>query len=179
MPKVVRHTSKDRPWLLAMDLDGALWDHLDISSVDPPYTPIGPGRIMGRDGTIVTLFPEAVEFIVWCRSNGAITCTLSWNHTHYAMEALEKLGIIYLFDYHETEFSPAKDQRLLHLLETLRRNHIVIPPERVVYVDDRDIHIEDIRRNVGNILFIHIWKDVKNYTVARSIIKKSVLGGEA
>ena len=166
---------KNDPWLLMMDLDGTVWDHLDISSVRPPYRVAGPGRIENQDGIVITVFPAAIEFIRWCRSNGAITCTLSWNHREYVMEALEKLGIMDLFDYHETEFSPAKDQRILHLLDVLRNKGITISPDRIVYVDDRDIHMDDIRQNVGNIVFLHIWKGVRNYEEARAIIRKNII----
>jgi len=27
----------NKTWLLAMDLDGTVWDHLDISKVELPY----------------------------------------------------------------------------------------------------------------------------------------------
>ena len=91
------------------------------------------------------------------------------------MEALEKLGIMDLFDYHETEFSPAKDQRILHLLDVLREKGTTISPDRIVYVDDRDIHMDDIRQNVGNIVFLHIWKEVRNYEEARAIIRKNII----
>ena len=167
---------KTEPWLLMMDLDGTVWDHLDISSVKPPYHTAGPGKIQNQEGTVITVFPEALEFIRWCGSNGATTCTLSWNHREYVMEALEKLGIMELFDYHETEFSPAKDQRILHLLDVLRQKGTTVTPERIVYVDDRDIHMDDIRRNVGNILFLHIWKEVRNYEEARAIIRNRIIG---
>ncbi len=164
------------PWLLMMDLDGTVWDHLDISSVAPPYHTAGPGRIENSDGIAVTVYPEAIDFIRWCRERGAITCTLSWNHRHYVMEALEKLGIMDLFDYHETEFSPAKDQRILHLLDILRKKGTPVEPERIVYVDDRDIHMDDIRRNVGNVIFLHIWKEVRNYDEAKKIVMRRIIG---
>lgn len=175
--QVERHRKKGKtePWLLMMDLDGTVWDHLDISSVKPPYHSAGPGKIENVDGTVISVFPEALDFIRWCRFRGAITCTLSWNYRDYVMEAIEKLGIMELFDYHETEFSPAKDQRILHLVNTLREKGIVIPPHRIVYVDDRDIHIDDIRRNVGSIVFLHIWKDVRNYGEAREIIREKII----
>lgn len=92
------------------------------------------------------------------------------------MEALEKLRIMELFDYHETEFSPAKDRRILHLLDVLRKRGITASPDRIVYVDDRDIHMDDIRRNVGNIAFLHIWKEVRDYGEARAIIRSRIMG---
>ena len=173
MPELKHESVK--PWLLMMDLDGTVWDHLDISSVVPPYNLVQNGSISNVQGIRINVFPQAVSFIEWARRHGAITCTLSWNYTDYVMQALSVLGLIGLFDYHETEFSPDKDRRIIHLLEILKAKGIEIPPERIVYVDDRDIHISDIRRNVGNVLFIHIWKSVRDYSEAKRLIEENLL----
>ena len=53
------------PWLLATDIDGTLWDHLDISTVAPPYFEDGRGRLRSADGTRVQLIPEAIDFVRW------------------------------------------------------------------------------------------------------------------
>jgi magnesium-dependent phosphatase-1 len=164
-----------RPWILAMDLDGTVWDHLNISGVNPPYKRLDPKRIGNADNVTITLFQEAVDFIKWARENGAITTTLSWNRKDYAQEALETFGICNLFDYNSTDHTPDKDQRLLRLINLLNEQGIDIPVQRVVYVDDRDLHMEAINKNIGNIVFINIWKTTKNYTEAMEIVKKKIL----
>ena len=45
--------SEGGPWLLATDIDGTLWDHLDISAVALPYFPDGEGGLRSGDGTKV------------------------------------------------------------------------------------------------------------------------------
>ena len=40
------------------------------------------------------------------------------------------------------------------LKEISRRLGVEVSPCEVVYVDDRDIHLEEIRRLVGDIIFI-------------------------
>jgi magnesium-dependent phosphatase-1 len=164
-----------RPWILAMDLDGTVWNHLNISGVEPPYTKIDATSIKNRDNIKITLFEEAVKFIKWARENGAITTTLSWNRRDYVDEALETFGIAGLFDYSSTDHTPDKDQRLLRLINTLDRIGIYIPVDRVVYVDDRDIHMEAIKKNVGNIVFINIWKSAKDYSDACRIVRERIL----
>lgn len=164
------------PWLLFMDLDGTMWDHLDISSVDPPYRLVEPGVIVGGDGVRIKLYPQAVEFVEWARRNGAITCTLSWNHPGHALGALRAFGIAGLFDHHEIEYSPHKYMGIRRLLGVLGERGVVVSPERIVYVDDRDIHIDEIYREVGRVLFIHIWKQVRDYEEAKRLVEQRVLG---
>jgi magnesium-dependent phosphatase-1 len=163
--------------LLATDIDGTLWDTLDISLVAPPYSPDGEGRLRSADGTTVRLIPEAIDFVKWCRSNGAKVTSLSWNIPERVFPAIEVLGISDLFDFHATEYTDAKHERLFDLLAELRRRGIIIPPNRVVYVDDRDIHIESIRKKVGDVVWIHIWKEVPDYKAARRIVMEKILGG--
>jgi len=167
--------SPAKPWLLATDIDGTLWDTLDISLVAPPYFAEGKGRLRSADGTIVRLIPEAINFVKWCRRNGAKVTSLSWNIPERVFPAIEVLGISDLFDFHATEYTDAKHERLFDLLAKLRRLGIIIPPHRVVYVDDRDIHIENIRKKVGDVVWIHIWKEVPDYNAAKSVVRKKIL----
>jgi len=163
------------PWLLATDIDGTLWDTLDISLVAPPYFNDGEGRLRSADGTIVRLIPEAIDFVKWCKRNGAKVTSLSWNIPERVFPAIGVLGISGLFDFHATEYTDAKHERLFDLLAELRRRGIIIPSRRVVYVDDRDIHIESIRKKVGDVVWIHIWKEVPDYKAAKRIVKKKIL----
>ena len=166
-----------RPWLLATDIDGTLWDTLDISLVAPPYFADSKGRLRSADGTIVRLIPEAIDFVKWCRRNGAKVTSLSWNIPERVSPAIKVLGVSDLFDFHATEYTDAKHERLYDLLNKLRERGIIIPPERVVYVDDRDIHIESIRKKVGDVVWIHIWKEVPDYDAAKGVVRKKILEG--
>jgi len=167
--------SEGKVWLLAIDLDGTIWDHLDISLVYPPYKKEGDGVLTNDKGEKVRLNKEAVEFIKWAKQNGAIVASLSWNKPDHVFKALDTFGISDLFDYHATEYTDEKDRRLLELLRRLSTNGIKIPICNVVYVDDRDIHIEDIRKNVGDVLFIHIWNKISDFSEARKVIKDKLL----
>jgi len=158
-----------------MDLDGTLWDHLNISGVNPPYMRIDELSIKNNDNVIITVYKSALDFMKWAKSNGAIITSLSWNRTDYVNEALAKLGISELFDYNSTDYTPDKDKRLLKLIEELKMSGIDIKPEMIVYVDDRDIHMEAIKKNIGNIIFINIWKDIKNYDDAKKIVEEKIL----
>jgi len=108
--------------------------------------------------------------------NGAIVTSLSWNIPENAVEALKTLGIYGIFDYHLIEYHPDKYKMLMKLLNELEIKGIKISAENIVYVDDRDIHINDIKKNIGNVLFIHMWKDAKSYEDAKKIIMEKIIG---
>ena len=163
--------------MLATDIDGTLWDTLDISLVAPPYFADGKGRLRSADGTIVRLIPEAIDFVRWCRKNGAKVTSLSWNIPERVFSAIVVLGISDLFDFHATEYTDAKHERLFDLLGKLRRSGTLIPPQRVVYVDDRDLHIGSIRKKVGDVVWIHIWKEVPDYDSAKKVVRAKILRG--
>ncbi len=160
-----------------MDLDGTMWDNLDISAVPLPYLPDGEGQIANPSGVRVKAFPEAVSFVKWARASGATTATLSWNERKNALEALKRLDLEYLFDYDGIDPEPDKFNRAIRIMREIRSRGTAIAPERVVYVDDRDIHLEDMYRHVGKILFIHIWKEIRNFDAAKRLISVSLVLG--
>ncbi len=161
-------------WLLAMDLDGTLWDHLDITAVKPPYRYIGNNTIINDENIKIRLNLDAVNFILWCRENGAYVTSLSWNKPENALEAIKAFGIEHLFDFHAIEYVEDKSIYLKKVLDKLRNMNVNIAPERIVYVDDRDIHINKIREKIGNVVFIHIWKEVKDFKEAKEIVKRII-----
>jgi magnesium-dependent phosphatase-1 len=175
---MARKKDNEKEWLLAIDLDGTIWDHLDISLVNPPYRKEREGVLINEEGERVRLNKDAIEFIKWARKNGAIVASLSWNKPDHVFRALDVFGISNLFDYHATEYTAEKDKRLLELIRSLNLKSIKIPSYRIVYIDDRDIHIDDIRRNVGDVLFIHIWKEVNDFSEAKKMIQEKLLDSQ-
>ena len=143
-------------WLLLVDLDGTLWDHEDISLLSPPFKQIAPGVIADKFGVKVKLNKDMIKFVEWARSNGAITSTLSWNLFDKAYAALKTFNVTELFDYITIEDTYRKDKMIKKLLDVIRDKHgIDIPAKYIVYIDDRDIHIDDIYKNIGKVFFIH------------------------
>ncbi len=142
-------------WLLLVDLDGTLWDHEDISLLTPPFKQIAPGIIIDKFGVKVKLNKDMIKFIEWARNNGAITSTLSWNIFDKAYAALKAFNVTELFDYITIEDTYRKDKMIKKLLHVIRKNHgLDIPTKYIVYIDDRDIHIDDIYENIGKVFFI-------------------------
>ena len=142
-------------WLLLVDLDGVLWDHLDISILDPPFRRVSSMKIIDSNGVEVNLNRDILEYIKWCRDRGAITSTLSWNIYWKALEALRAFRVVDLFDYLMIEYTDRKDLMLRRLLEMIKGDMgLVIGVDRIIYIDDRDIHIDQIYSTVGRVNFI-------------------------
>ncbi len=159
-------------WLLLIDLDGTLWDHLDISSLKPPFKKIGEGKIRDIDGVEVTLNRDIVDLVKWARRNGAITSTLSWNIPWKAYKAIETFSIMSIFDYITVMNSDRKDEMIKDLLNKLREMGILIDICRIVYIDDRDIHIKEIYKNIGKIFFLQYGRDFSGFEDGRERILK-------
>ncbi len=157
-------------WLLLMDLDGTLWDHLDISSLKPPFKQIDSETIRDSNNIVVKLKLDMIEFIKWARKNGALVSTLSWNDPFIAYQAIKTFGLLELFDYLAIENTPRKDKVLNDLLSILRRNGMTFKECEIVYIDDRDIHIEEIYRSIGKIQFYKVNKDFKNIDELKGLI---------
>jgi len=136
--------------LVAIDLDGTLWDHLNVSELRPPLRRVGGDSLADSAGVVVTVRRGIREFLGELRGmEGIILSTLSWNNPRIAVEALRTLSLDEYFDYLVVEDHPHKDKMLLKLLKKLSENGVRIPPECIVYLDDRDIHVEDIWRSIG------------------------------
>ncbi len=162
-------------WLLLVDLDGTLWDHLNISELEPPFRRINDLQIADRNGVKVTLKKDMVELVKWARENNGVISTLSWNYWDKAIEALRAFGLLDLFDYHAIEYHPDKHLMLERLLNRIKSDTgMSFKLCRIVYIDDRTIHIEKIYERIGKIIFLQAWIDFRNFEEAKYKIIRSL-----
>jgi len=162
-------------WLVCVDLDGTLWDCPDVSKLRLPFYKISDESFRDSEGTIVSLIPGAKLFLEELKNHdNFITSTLSWNEYEKAYEALRLLQLVKYFDYIVIENHPRKDLMLLKLMRIIEREHgIKIKPNNIVYIDDRDIHIKDIKDNIGEeVMFIQIWKDSVDFYKLIEVVKE-------
>ncbi len=161
--------------VLFIDLDGTIWSHLDASSLTPPFRRISADVIEDSAGVKVRLLQGVREFLAGVRGLGIIIASLSWNNPVKALEAIKAFGINHLFDAHYIEPHPHKGEVMAYaLMDLSEKLNTKLGPENVVYIDDRDIHIKEIREKVGDVLFLHAWKDFKDFSEAYNIIKQYV-----
>jgi len=147
------------PYVVFIDLDGTIWDHEDISQTTPPYTCNGDVLVDSK-GTVVKLHSGVRSFIALLKNAGLKIFTLSWNDPAKALRALECLGLKNLFDGHAISNHPHKH---LEMLKVLRALEVPVKPCQVIYIDDRDIHVSEIVKSVGDVWFIHMWRHVHSF----------------
>ena len=140
-----------------------MWDHEDISTLTPPFKRTEKHAIIDEDGVEVKLFGEMLDLIDWAKNNGGIVSSVSWNIPAIAKRALIAFGVYDLFDYHVIEPHPRKDLMIRKLLWRLKvKENITVQPKDIFYIDDRELHINDIYENIGKINFYRAWKDFSN-----------------
>jgi magnesium-dependent phosphatase-1 len=156
------------PRILFLDLDGTVWESRDISSLEPPFKR-HENMLVDSRGRKTRMFEGIEEFLANLKSEGLKIYSLSWNNPLNALAALRALGIDKYFDGHYIEPHPRKGIVMRKALEDIGNHY---SPREIVYIDDRDIHIEEIRELVGEVCFIQMWKDVSDFrTLLHNILK--------
>ncbi len=148
-----------------LDLDGTVWDHSDISSLIPPFRVVDDDVIKDRAGVEVRLRVGVREFLRFVRDLGLVVAALSWNDPEIALEALKAFKLVNYFDRLYIEPHPHKGLVMLKAIKELG-----VEPEEVIYVDDRDIHLGEVRELVGNVKFIQFGKDVSGFKELKELI---------
>ncbi len=144
--------------LLILDLDGTLWDHEDASRLTPPYEFHGD-YLVDSTGEELHLFPGVREFLKWAGGRFILSIA-SWNVEERVRPILEGFGLWDYFIFPKIENHPNKADMIARTLKELELSGYNV--EEVIYVDDRDIHIEDVKTTVPSIQFIHMWRDAKS-----------------
>jgi magnesium-dependent phosphatase-1 len=164
----------DQCVVVFIDLDGTLWDHYDVSILKTPFTKVSELEFIDSNGVVVRVYKLALEVLKYAIRRGFIVSTLSWNDPVKALQALRILGLEELFHYHAIENHPNKAlmaQRVLRMIEErgLCRNNVV-----VIYIDDRELHLEDMKRAFRNLLYIKAWESCKNIGDCVELIERYI-----
>lgn len=153
--------------LLVLDLDGTLWDHYDASRLIPPFTRDG-NEVTDAYGNKLRLFDGVLEFLEWARSRFLLSVA-SWNIEEFVRPILEEFGIWEYFVFPKIEYHPNKADMILRTLKQLESEGYKI--SEVIYVDDRTIHLEDVKKSIPNLRFIHMWVDVKSFEELKELLE--------
>ncbi len=154
--------------LLVLDLDGTLWDHEDASRLVPPYEFHGD-CVVDAFGERLCLFPGVREFLEWASGRFLLTIA-SWNVEERVRPILEGFGLWDYFLFPKIEGHPNKADMIMRTLEELAS--IGYNMEDVIYVNDRDIHVDDIKMTLPEVDFVHMWVDVKSFEELRELLER-------
>lgn len=154
--------------LLILDLDKTLWNHYDASQLVPPFRVHG-NELTDSLGNKLKLFDGVVEFLEWARERFILSIA-SWNVGELVRPILEEFNIWDYFVFPKIENHPDKADMISRTIQELKSVGYEI--EEVIYVDDRTIHLDEIKKKIPNIRFIHMWEDVKSFEeLKESLIK--------
>ncbi|WP_051400989.1 magnesium-dependent phosphatase-1 [Desulfurococcus amylolyticus] len=124
----------DQCIILFMDLDGTLWDHDDISVLNPPFKRVSELEFTDSLGEKVRLNTVAIEILRYALSHGFITSTLSWNMPEKTLEALKVMEVDKLFHYNAIEYHPDKASMALKILRSLREKSRCLGGASIIYI---------------------------------------------
>ncbi|WP_456423358.1 magnesium-dependent phosphatase-1 [Thermococcus sp.] len=145
--------------LLVLDLDGTLWNHGDASRLSPPYRFSGD-CLFDSKGERLCLFPGVREFLEWAKGKFILSIA-SWNVEEIVKPILEGFGLWDYFLFPKIETHPDKGDMILRTVRDLENAGYTVGD--VIYVDDRDIHIDGVKSVFPSIRFIRMWDDVKSF----------------
>ena len=154
--------------LLVLDLDGMLWDHEDASRLVPPYE-FHDDCLTDAHGEELYLFPGVREFLEWASWRFLLTIA-SWNVKERVRPILEGFGLWDYFTFPKIEGHPSKADMIRRTLEELAS--IGYNVEDIIYVDDRNIHIDEVRMTLPEVDFVHMWVDVKSFEELRELLER-------
>ncbi|NJE76399.1 magnesium-dependent phosphatase-1 [Thermococcus sp. ES12] len=154
--------------LLVLDLDGTLWDHPDASRLSPLYEFHGD-YLVDSNGQKLRLFPGVREFLEWA-SGRFILSIASWNIEERVRPILEGFSLWDYFLFPKIENHPNKADMIRTTIGELQSTGYDV--DGVIYVDDRTLHVEDVRKALPNLKFIHMWVDAKSFEELRELLER-------
>jgi magnesium-dependent phosphatase-1 len=147
--------------LVILDGDGVLWDHQDLSALSLPFRLIKRDTIVDTDGEKVHLLRGVRELLRALVERGIIVTLATWNKPEHVTQALQLFKVNEYFRVVEAHFHPDKHLMIKGILKKLMNEGITLEPNQILYVDDRTVHIADVRREIGDVHFLQMHVDVK------------------
>ena len=135
--------------LVIFDCDRTLWDHANVSELVPPFRRVDGEAVEDAGGVRVRLFPGARDVLEALRERRILISVASWNRPEPVFAIFDLLGLRGYFTRPKVEFHPYKEKTIRALLDELAADGTILRPEDVLFVDDRAVHLERVRRFIG------------------------------
>ena len=147
--------------LVILDGDGVLWDHPDLSALVLPFKRVSQDVIVDSMGEKVRLTREMRNLLKELVKRGIVVALATWNKPTHVTQALQLLDIDTYFRVVESKFHPRKHIMIRNILKKLAEEGFKLKSDQILYVDDRRVHLADIRKEIGNIHFLQMHVDIK------------------
>jgi len=138
-----------------------LWNHPDISSLTLPFKKVDKNSLIDSKGETLKLFDGIRALLKGLKKRDLITSLVTWNKPEHVDEAIRLLEINNFFKFIEIEDTPNKHLLVARILARLSERGVQLEPHEILYVDDATRHLKDIYKKVGRVIFLQMWKDVK------------------
>ena len=148
--------------LVILDGDGVLWDHQDLSALSLPFRLINRDTIADTDGEKVRLLKGVRKLLRILVKREIITTLSTWTKPEHVKQALQLFKVNEYFRVVEAHFHSDKHLMIKDILKRLMNEGVTLEPNQILYVDDRTVHIADVRKEIGNIHFLQMHVDVKH-----------------
>lgn len=160
--------------LLILDLDGTVWDHLDASSLQPPYTRLNDNVAVDSRGVRVTLTRGVRWFLEKVYGKVALT-VCSWNKWDNAFNLLKTFNLHKFFGYFGIENHPHKYLVFKKIIKWYKNRYGEdIGAKEILYIDDRRIHLDEIYKYIGVIRFIQMGVDSRDFYELYELVKEDL-----
>ena len=117
--------------------------------------------VSDANGETFHLFNGIRDVLTTLQKRNIMITVASWNEPEPVKKALELFSIDKFFRTVKAEFHPNKHLMIKHTLLELAGDGVKLKPEEILYVDDRDLHVDKVKEKVGAIHFIQMWIDAK------------------
>jgi len=149
--------------LVVLDVDKTVWAHHNASALIGPFKIVSKDIIQDKYYSTVRLNDGIRAFLEFAAKKGIILSLASWNEPENVLDLLSLFDIDRFFIFPVIEPHPNKYMMFQKIVMNLGGKGIRLLPEEILYIDDRDIHLEEIRKSIGNINFLKYGIDVKNW----------------
>jgi magnesium-dependent phosphatase-1 len=137
--------------LVILDCDRTLWDHHNVSELTPPFSRVDDQTVQDARGVRVRLRPGARELLAGLRTRGVLISIASMNHPEPVLAIFDLLELTEFFTRPKVEPHPHKDRTIGATLRELAADGAVLQPDEVVFVDDKPMHLTQVREALGSI----------------------------
>lgn len=146
--------------LVILDCDLTLWDHHNVSELALPFTRVDDQTVQDAHGIRVRLRLGARETLRELRDRGVLISIASWNHPEPVFAIFDLLGLTDYFVRPKVEAHPHKERTIGATLRELANEGIALQPHEVIFVDDKPMHLTQVRQALGPIQTLQAGVDV-------------------